>query len=143
MARLVIMDEPTSVLTPQAVRKLFETLRLLSGEGCSILYISHKLEELLQVGDFITVLRDGNRVSIALRMHDAEKDQQVWSARFEDELENMGLAIRALRAEGMEPVVTQWLWVHILFNDLLDIHFRGHDIFFILDFHVHLQLEIN
>ena len=36
----------------------------------------------------------------------------------------------------------QWLRVHILFNDLLDIHFRGHDIFFILDFHVHLQHKI-
>ena len=42
--RLLIMDEPTSVLTPQEVRSLFKTLRQLSAEGCSILYISHKLE---------------------------------------------------------------------------------------------------
>ncbi|MGD0640291.1 MAG: ATP-binding cassette domain-containing protein, partial [Roseiarcus sp.] len=41
--RLLIMDEPTSVLTPQEVEKLFETLRRLASEGCSILYISHKL----------------------------------------------------------------------------------------------------
>jgi len=39
--KLLIMDEPTSVLTPQAVRKMFDTLRRLSAEGCSILYISH------------------------------------------------------------------------------------------------------
>ena len=44
--RLLIMDEPTSVLTPQAVEKLFETLRRLAAEGCSILYISHKLDEI-------------------------------------------------------------------------------------------------
>ncbi|MGH8809208.1 MAG: ATP-binding cassette domain-containing protein, partial [Noviherbaspirillum sp.] len=44
--QLLILDEPTSVLTPQAVEKLFETLRKLAAEGCSILYISHKLDEI-------------------------------------------------------------------------------------------------
>ena len=57
--RLLIMDEPTSVLTPQAVRKLFETLRRLASEGCSILYISHKLDEIQQLCDTATVLRGG------------------------------------------------------------------------------------
>jgi len=57
--KLLIMDEPTSVLTPQAVRKLFETLRNLSGEGCSILYISHKLDEIQELCHTATVLRGG------------------------------------------------------------------------------------
>lgn len=57
--QLLIMDEPTSVLTPQAVRKLFETLRRLSDEGCSILYISHKLEEIRELCHRATVLRAG------------------------------------------------------------------------------------
>ena len=57
--RLLIMDEPTSVLTPQAVVKLFETLRQLAAEGCSILYISHKLDEVQQLCDTATVLRNG------------------------------------------------------------------------------------
>ncbi|MFT3813421.1 MAG: ABC transporter ATP-binding protein [Acidovorax sp.] len=57
--RLLIMDEPTSVLTPQAVRKLFETLRQLSDEGCSILYISHKLDEVRELCHSATVLRNG------------------------------------------------------------------------------------
>jgi ABC-type uncharacterized transport system ATPase subunit len=57
--KLLIMDEPTSVLTPQAVRKLFETLRQLSGEGCSILYISHKLDEIQELCTNATVLRAG------------------------------------------------------------------------------------
>ncbi|QNM94815.1 ABC transporter ATP-binding protein [Chitinimonas koreensis] len=57
--RLLIMDEPTSVLTPQAVRKLFETLRQLAAEGCSILYISHKLDEIQELCHSATVLRAG------------------------------------------------------------------------------------
>jgi ABC-type uncharacterized transport system ATPase subunit len=60
--RLLIMDEPTSVLTPQAVRVLFQTLRRLAGEGVSILYISHKLDEIRELCDVATILRNG-RVS--------------------------------------------------------------------------------
>ena len=57
--KLLIMDEPTSVLTPQAVLKLFDTLRRLASEGCSILYISHKLDEIQTLCDNATVLRGG------------------------------------------------------------------------------------
>jgi general nucleoside transport system ATP-binding protein len=57
--RLLIMDEPTSVLTPQAVLRLFDTLRTLAAEGCSILYISHKLDEIRALCHRATVLRGG------------------------------------------------------------------------------------
>ncbi|MEO8537874.1 MAG: ABC transporter ATP-binding protein [Betaproteobacteria bacterium] len=57
--RLLIMDEPTSVLTPQAVLRLFDTLRTLAAEGCSILYISHKLDEIRALCQRATVLRAG------------------------------------------------------------------------------------
>jgi simple sugar transport system ATP-binding protein len=57
--RLLIMDEPTSVLTPQAVLRLFDTLRTLAAEGCSILYISHKLDEIRALCHRATVLRAG------------------------------------------------------------------------------------
>ena len=57
--QLLILDEPTSVLTPQAVEKLFVTLRQLSAEGCSILYISHKLDEIRSLCHHCTVLRGG------------------------------------------------------------------------------------
>ncbi len=60
--RLLILDEPTSVLAPQAVPRLFETLRQLAGEGCSILYISHKLHEVQELCDTATVLRNGRVV---------------------------------------------------------------------------------
>jgi general nucleoside transport system ATP-binding protein len=60
--KLLIMDEPTSVLTPQEIEVLFATLRRLVAEGCSILYISHKLEEIRALCDRATILRGGKVV---------------------------------------------------------------------------------
>lgn len=57
--QLLILDEPTSVLTPQAVQALFGTLRQLASEGCSILYISHKLDEIRELCHRCTVVRGG------------------------------------------------------------------------------------
>ena len=57
--KLLILDEPTSVLTPQAVDKLFVVLKKLASEGCSILYISHKLHEIRELCTACTVLRGG------------------------------------------------------------------------------------
>ena len=57
--KLLILDEPTSVLTPQAVEKLFIVLKKLASEGCSILYISHKLHEIRELCTACTVMRGG------------------------------------------------------------------------------------
>jgi simple sugar transport system ATP-binding protein len=62
--KLLIMDEPTSVLTPQEVDKLFSTLRRLAAEGCSILYISHKLDEIRALCQRATILRGGKVVAV-------------------------------------------------------------------------------
>ncbi|MBO0904412.1 ABC transporter ATP-binding protein [Jiella sonneratiae] len=61
--KLLIMDEPTSVLTPQEVEQLFGTLRRLAAEGCSILYISHKLHEIKALCESATILRGGKVVA--------------------------------------------------------------------------------
>ncbi len=61
--KLLIMDEPTSVLTPQEVEILFQTLRQLAREGTAILYISHKLEEIRALCDEATILRRGKVVA--------------------------------------------------------------------------------
>ena len=61
--RLLILDEPTSVLTPQEAEHLFTTLDRLSAEGCSILYISHKLEEVRRLCRRATILRAGRVVA--------------------------------------------------------------------------------
>jgi len=62
--QLLILDEPTSVLTPQAVEKLFVVLKKLASEGCSILYISHKLHEIRELCTACTVLRGGQVTGI-------------------------------------------------------------------------------
>jgi ABC-type uncharacterized transport system ATPase subunit len=63
--KLLIMDEPTSVLTPQEAEILFKTLRQLASEGTAILYISHKLEEIRSLCDAATILRRGKVVGFA------------------------------------------------------------------------------
>ncbi|WP_419831177.1 sugar ABC transporter ATP-binding protein [Endozoicomonas atrinae] len=62
-ARIIIMDEPTSSLTDKEVKHLFEIIRRLKGEGVSIVYISHKMDEIFQICDEITVFRDGQYIS--------------------------------------------------------------------------------
>jgi ribose transport system ATP-binding protein len=62
-AKVVIMDEPTSALTPNEIRSLFEVIRRLKGLGIGILYVTHKLEEVFELCDRVTVFRDGQLVS--------------------------------------------------------------------------------
>ena len=72
--KLLIMDEPTSVLTPQEVNILFETLRKLSSEGTAILYISHKLEEIRTLCDNATILRLGKNVGTCIPAETTARD---------------------------------------------------------------------
>jgi general nucleoside transport system ATP-binding protein len=66
-AEILILDEPTAVLTPQEAQELFEIIRSLQAEGKSIIFISHKLKEVLDVADRITVLRRGKTVDTVPR----------------------------------------------------------------------------
>lgn len=72
--KLLIMDEPTSVLTPQEVEILFETLRKLTAEGVAILYISHKLEEIRALCDAATILRLGKNVGTCIPAETSARD---------------------------------------------------------------------
>ncbi|WP_170768971.1 ABC transporter ATP-binding protein [Ruegeria lacuscaerulensis] len=72
--KLLIMDEPTSVLTPQEVDILFETLNKLRAEGTSILYISHKLEEIRTLCDHATILRLGKNVGECVPSETSARD---------------------------------------------------------------------
>ena len=66
-ARILILDEPTSVLTPQEALRLFTTVRVMTEEQRSVVLISHKLDEVMEVADRVTVLRGGSRVATASR----------------------------------------------------------------------------
>lgn len=63
--KVLIMDEPTSSLSQQEVQVLFKIMRELTAQGISIVYISHRLEEIMEIGDHITILRDGKYVTDA------------------------------------------------------------------------------
>src|SRR5215207_868273 len=62
-ARILILDEPTAVLTPQEAESLFATLRTMAGEARTVIFISHKLHEVMAVADRVTVLRAGKDVA--------------------------------------------------------------------------------
>ena len=66
-ADILILDEPTAVLTPQEARELFEIIRSLQADGKSIIFISHKLNEVLEIADRITVLRRGKKIETVSR----------------------------------------------------------------------------
>jgi len=61
--KILIMDEPTSSLSEQEVEVLFKIMNELKAEGISIVYISHRLEEIMRIGDYVTILRDGKIVA--------------------------------------------------------------------------------
>ena len=76
-SRVVIMDEPTASLTKREIDVLFELIRRMRAEGMGIVYISHRFEEILAIGDRFTVLRDGRRVG-TLPIQAFEPDSVIW-----------------------------------------------------------------
>ncbi len=62
-ADILILDEPTAVLTPQETKRLFEILRQMKSEGCAVIIITHKLNEVLEISDRVTILRKGESVA--------------------------------------------------------------------------------
>jgi ABC-type uncharacterized transport system ATPase subunit len=109
--QLLILDEPTSVLTPRAVQRLFETLRKLAASGCSILYISHKLDEIRALCHKCTVLRGGRvtgevdprsetNASLSRRMIGAEPPRLE---RAPPTVGDVALKISGLRLPKLDP----------------------------------------
>jgi simple sugar transport system ATP-binding protein len=98
--RLLILDEPTSVLTPQAVRALFQTLRRLAAEGVSIIYISHKLDEIRELCDVATVLRGGRVIGTSIP--NAHSNAELARMMIGDELRQCMLEARLPGAIQLE-----------------------------------------
>ncbi|WP_214111432.1 ATP-binding cassette domain-containing protein, partial [Acrocarpospora catenulata] len=65
-ARLIVMDEPSAALAHDEVSNLFRIIRELTGQGVAVIYISHRLEEIREIGDRVTVLKDGRTVAVGL-----------------------------------------------------------------------------
>jgi len=75
-SRIIIMDEPTTALTDIETQKLFEVIRKLKSEGIAIIYISHRLDEIFDICDDVTVLRDGKYIGSA-KVSDVTKDELI------------------------------------------------------------------
>ncbi|MER6941132.1 sugar ABC transporter ATP-binding protein, partial [Nocardioides sp. NPDC000441] len=75
--RLLILDEPSAVLDQEEVDNLFRVMRGLTAEGVAIIYISHRLEEIRQIGDRITVLKDGRTVATGLPVEETPTSQLI------------------------------------------------------------------
>ena len=73
-ANILILDEPTAVLTPDEVRELFGTLRNMAAMGCTIIFITHKMNEVMEFADRITVLRDGRLVKALKKEETTEQE---------------------------------------------------------------------
>ncbi|MCT4621093.1 MAG: ABC transporter ATP-binding protein [Marinisporobacter sp.] len=73
-ADILILDEPTAVLTPQEIKELFDILRKMAANGCGIIIITHKMREVMDLADRITVLRKGVRVGTVLKSQVDEKE---------------------------------------------------------------------
>ena len=73
-ANILILDEPTAVLTPDEVKELFGTLRSMAARGCTIIFITHKMNEVMEFADRITVLRDGRLVKALKKEETTEKE---------------------------------------------------------------------
>ena len=75
-ARVLVMDEPTAAISDRKIERLFHLIRKLRGEGIAIIYISHRMREVFEIGDRITVLRDGANVA-SLRPSETTMDELV------------------------------------------------------------------
>jgi len=79
-AEMIIMDEPTAALPSQEVHNLFAILRMLRAQGVTVLYISHRLEEVLQIGDRATILRNGRKIATVPLAETSLDDLILWIA---------------------------------------------------------------
>ncbi|MFT7220074.1 MAG: ABC-type uncharacterized transport system ATPase subunit [Candidatus Azotimanducaceae bacterium] len=73
-ARILILDEPTAVLTPKEVERLLKTLRSLAAEGRSVIIVTHKLHEIMEVADQVTILRDGKTIACVAKHATSETE---------------------------------------------------------------------
>ena len=115
-ARILIMDEPTAVLTPQEIKKLFRVIRNMKEQGCSVVIITHKLNEVMEISDRVTVLRKGRSIGTVVTgdtdvsglvemMVGKKVDLSIEKKKFSDKKPLLQLGeITVLNGEGKEAV---------------------------------------
>ena len=106
-ADLLILDEPTTVLSPPEVRALFQVVRRLKGQGKSVVYITHKIPEVLEIADRVAVLRRGLKVAEFTPPYDAKKLVEAMVGEVKSE------SVERVGKPGERPVLeVKDLWVY-------------------------------
>jgi ribose transport system ATP-binding protein len=101
-ARLIIMDEPSAALASHEVDNLFRVIRELTADGIAVIYITHRLAEIRQIADRVTVLKDGRSVARGLDAHAASDDELVRLMTAADRGGRRGQACPVRKAAGHE-----------------------------------------
>jgi ribose transport system ATP-binding protein len=117
--KILIMDEPTSALTAHEIENLFQLVRKLRANGTGIIYISHRFEEFNEIGDRITVMRDGKKIDTAsvADTSDNELIQMMIGRRLDEKFPNRAVTI------GEEVLKVKNLSVNGIFNNInLNLH---------------------
>lgn len=111
-ASILVMDEPTAALTKREIERLFRSIREFKKQGISIIYISHRLEEILEIADRITILRDG-KVVHTMRVEEVSNLEEIirhmvgrsmesfFSREFLEQKGEVALEVRSLSREGV------------------------------------------
>ncbi len=115
--RILVMDEPTSALTTRETQSLFAAIRRLTARGVAIIYISHRLDEIFEIGDRVTVLRDGRHVSThTVRSADRRELVRLMANRELDEGISGGTTVRGSELLRVENLTRQGALENVSFS---------------------------
>jgi len=130
-SRLLILDEPTSMLTPQAIEKLAESVAQIKAQGLAVVFITHKLREAYQMGDCVTILRGGRNVGHIgvdqlATFTEAQAQSAILAAMFGEDISTAGAAELAGATEARREVDDLELGTKPIRLELHGVSTRGH-----------------
>lgn len=124
-ACVLIMDEPTSSLTPEEIQRLFKIIRNLRDKGVGIIYISHKLDEINQVGDRVTVLKDGKLVG-SKPLSEIKSKEEIVLMMVGRELKDKYFSTRQSSDDGDEDIIFEARNISTPDQKVKDVSFKLH-----------------
>ena len=123
--RVLIMDEPTSSLTPEEIQRLFKIIRNLRSKGVGIIYISHKLDEINQVGDRVTVLKDGGLVG-SKELSEVQSKEEIVVMMVGRELKDKYFSTRQSNEDHEDEIIFEARNISTPDKKVKDVSFKLH-----------------
>ena len=123
--RVLIMDEPTSSLTPEEIQRLFKIIRNLRSKGVGIIYISHKLDEINQIGDRVTVLKDGGLVG-SKELSEVQSKEEIVVMMVGRELKDKYFSTRQSNEDHEDEIIFEARNISTPDKKVKDVSFKLH-----------------